>query len=101
MMTFSYRDPKWQIFKDLCFTAAGVWMLTWDSFLARVLGLVLIIYYLRDVFLQIRVLRYQKRQERQERGQEDSGIETEPVQDDGKITVTDLSDAKEVDFRKE
>ena len=78
--------------------ALAGWILTKNSFLAIVLGALGLAWYGRDAYYQIKTLWQEKHYK--PRTDAKSGPTTTAPEDD-KVTITNLSDAKEVDFTKE
>ena len=86
----------WRLVKDLLFVALCFWLLVKGRFLGILVGGLGLYWYGRDLFLAGRGLIAAKKNSRTR--------ETEirrPEEGKGKITTTDLSDVKEVDFEKE
>ena len=88
--------------KDLLFILVALFLIVKGRFLGAVLGVLALLWYGRDFSFRIRQLG-QTNESRSdvERSSEPRRPEDAPVVDNGKIQVTDLSDAKEVDFEKE
>jgi len=95
MMNFGYNNRWIRLVKDLLFAGLGVWLITRTSILAVILGMLGVFWYGRDAYFQAKALW----QEKHYKPATDNTPKTEPKDD--KITVTNLSDAKEVDFKKE
>ena len=90
--------------KDLLFVVLGCFLIVKGRFLGAVFGVLAIIWYGRDLLYRARLFLGSKepRRDTVERQAEPRRTEDAPtIVDDGKIQVTDLSDAKEVDFEKE
>ena len=88
--------------KDLLFLLLGVFLIVKGRFFGAVVGGLMLLWYGRDFSFRIRQLGQTKESRRDvERPSEPRRPEDTPVVDDGKIQVTDLSGAKEVDFEKE
>ena len=88
--------------KDLLFLLLGVVLIVKGRFFGVVVGGLMLLWYGRDFSLRIKALGQTKESRRDvERPSEARRPEDTPVVDDGKIQVTDLSGAKEVDFEKE
>ena len=88
--------------KDLLFLLLGVFLIVKGRFFGVVVGGLMLLWYGRDFSLRIKALGQTKESRRDvERPSEARRPEDTPVVDDGKIQVTDLSGAKEVDFEKE
>ena len=96
MMNFGYNNRWIRLVKDVLFAGLGIWLVTRSSFLAVLVGILAIFWYGRDAWFQIKVLW----QEKHYKPATDNTPKPAP-KEDGKITVTDLSDAREVDFKKE
>ena len=89
--------------KDLLFILIALFLIVKGRFLGAVLGVLALLWYGRDFSLRIKALGASKepRREPVERPSETRRTDDAPIVDDGKIQVTDLSGAKEVDFEKE
>ena len=88
--------------KDLLFLLLGVLLIVKGRFFGAIVGGLMLLWYGRDFSLRIKALGQTKESRRDvERPSEARRPEDTPVVDDGKIQVTDLSGAKEVDFEKE
>ena len=88
--------------KDLLFLLLGVLLIVKGRFFGAVVGGLMLLWYGRDFSLRIKALGQTKESRRDvERPSEARRPEDTPVVDVGKIQVTDLSGAKEVDFEKE
>ena len=88
--------------KDLLFLLLGVLLIVKGRFFGAVVGGLMLLWYGRDFSLRIKAMGQTKESRRDvERPSEARRPEDTPVVDDGKIQVTDLSGAKEVDFEKE
>ena len=89
--------------KDLLFIVLGCFLIVKGRFLGAVIGVLAIIWYGRDFLYRVKLFLGAKESRRDtvERRSEPRRTEDTPIVDDGKIQVTDLSDAKEVDFEKE
>ena len=88
--------------KDLLFLLLGVFLIVKGRFFGAVVGGLMLLWYGRDFSFRIKQLGQTKESRRDvERPSEPRRQEDAPVVDDGKIQVTDLSGAKEVDFEKE
>lgn len=90
--------------KDVLFVLLGLFLVVRTPFLGKVLGILAIIWYGRDLWYRGKAWLGTKepRQDGVERPRETSSRDKDaPIIDDGKIQVTDLSGAKEVDFEKE
>lgn len=98
MFTLGSSKPGWQIVKDLAFMALALLLITRGGFLGIIIGFPALGWYGWNLFLNARILKLQKQLEKQETG---SAPAQEEAPQQGKIKITDLSDAKEVDFEKE
>ena len=88
--------------KDLLFLLLGVFLIVKGRFFGAVVGGLMLLWYGRDFSLRIRQLGQTKESRRDvERPSETRRADDTPIVDDGKIQVTDLSGAKEVDYEKE
>ena len=89
--------------KDLLFILIALFLIVKGRFLGAVIGVLALLWYGRDFSLRIKALgaSAEPRREPVERPSEPRRPDDAPVVDDGKIQVTDLSGAKEVDFEKE
>ena len=89
--------------KDLLFMLVALFLIVKGRFLGAVIGVLALLWYGRDLSYRIKQLGTAKEPRRDgvERPSEPRRTEDTPVVDDGKIQVTDLSGAKEVDFEKE
>ena len=89
--------------KDLLFLLVALFLIVKGRFLGAVVGVLALLWYGRDFSFRIRQLGEAKEPGRDpvERPAETRRADDTPIVDDGKIQVTDLSDAKEVDFEKE
>ena len=89
--------------KDLLFILVALFLIVKGRILGAVVGVLGLLLYGRDFSYRIRQLGASKEPKRDpvERPNEPRRPADGPVVDDGKIQVTDLSGAKEVDFEKE
>ena len=88
--------------KDLLFMLIALFLIVKGRFLGAVVGVLALLWYGRDFSFRIKQLGQTKESRRDvERPSEPRRPDDAPVVDDGKIQVTDLSGAKEVDFEKE
>jgi hypothetical protein len=89
--------------KDLAFIAVGCFLILRTGFLGKIVGALAIIWYGRDLWYRGKAWLGVRETDRGpvERPSETRRPEDAPIIDDGKIQVTDLSGAKEVDFEKE
>ena len=88
--------------KDLLFILIALFLIVKGRFLGAVIGVLALVWYGRDFLYRIKMLGSSKESKRDvERHTEPKRTEGTVVVDDGKIQVTDLSGAKEVDFEKE
>ena len=89
--------------KDLLFILVALFLIVKGRFLGAVIGVLALLWYGRDFSFRIRQLGQTGDSKRDgvERPSETRCADDAPVVDDGKIQVTDLSGAKEVDFEKE
>ena len=89
--------------KDTLFVLLGCILIVRTPFLGKILGALAIIWYGRDLWYRGKAWLGAKepRRDTVERPKEASRDADAPIIDDGKIQVTDLSGAKEVEFEKE
>ena len=88
--------------KDLLFLLLGVFLIVKGRFFGAVLGVLALLWYGRDFSFRIKELGRTTESRRDvERPSGPKRTEDTPVVDDGRIQVTDLSGAKEVEFEKE
>jgi hypothetical protein len=93
--------------KDVLFVAVGCFLILRTGFLGTIVGALAVIWYGRDLWYRGKAWIGSKQPERDtvERpsgaSRDESRSEDAPIIDDGKIQVTDLSGAKEVEFEKE
>ena len=89
--------------KDLLFILVALFLIVKGRFLGAVIGVLALLWYGRDFSVRIRQLGQSADSKRDgvERPSETRRADDTPIVDDGKIQVTDLSGAKEVDFEKE
>ena len=90
--------------KDLLFILVSLFLIVKVRRLGAILGILGLVWYGRDLLYRARLFLGSKepRRDTVERQAEPRRTEDAPtIVDDGKIQVTDLSDAKEVDFEKE
>lgn len=106
MFSFGYRDRKWRMIKDSIFVVIA-FMLIWRAgFFGVLLGCIALVWYGRDLYYQIRAAKLEKEAAREQekaeaRRQDRPQQQSAQSPDDGRITITDLSDAKEVNYEKE
>ena len=99
MINLGYNNRWVRLIKDVLFVALCCWILTRKSVLAVIVGAMGLVWYGRAAWYQAKALWQEKTYKAPPRPQEDGPITQAPADD--KITVTDLTDAKEVDFEKE
>ena len=89
--------------KDLLFLLLGVFLIVKGRFFGAVVGGLMLLWYGRDFSFRIRQLGQAKDSGRDsvKRPTDSQRSSDTPIEDNGKIQVTDLSGAKEVDFEKE
>ena len=89
--------------KDLLFILVALFLIVKGRFLGAVVGVLALLWYGRDFSFRIKQLGQAKDSGHGsvKRPSETRRTEDTPIVDDGKILVTDLSGAKEVDFEKE
>ena len=89
--------------KDLLFILVGIFLIVKGRFLGAIVGFLALVWYGRDFWYRWKALFHSAAPKRDtvERPVGQNRPENAPVEDDGKIQVTDLSGAKEVEFEKE
>ncbi len=89
--------------KDLLFILVALFLIVKGRFLGAVIGVLALLWYGRDFWYRVKSVLPSAAPGRDnvERPSETRRPEDGPIIDDGKIQVTDLSGAKEVDFEKE
>ena len=89
--------------KDLLFILVALFLIVKGRFLWAVVGVLGLLLYGQDFSLRIKQLGRVKDSGRDnvKRSSEPQRSSDAPIEDNGKIQVTDLSGAKEVDFEKE
>ena len=89
--------------KDLLFILVALFLIVKGRFLGAVIGVLALVWYGRDFWYRGKALFSSAAPKRDtvERPAEPRRQDDTPIVDDGKIQVTDLSGAKEVDFEKE
>ena len=88
--------------KDLLFILVALLLVVKGRFLGAVIGILALLWYGRDFWYRAKALAASAAPKRDvERPAEPKRPDDTPIVDDGKIQVTDLSGAKEVDFEKE
>ena len=100
MMNIGYNTRWVRLVKDILFTAVALWIMLRFGLLGAILGALAAYWYGRDAYFQAKALWQEKTYRPQEQPRSD-GPTVKTTEDDGKITVTNLQDAKEVDFEKE
>ena len=93
-MNFGYNNRWIRLVKDLLFVALGVWLIVRSGVFGILLGALALYWYGRDAWFQIKVLWQEKHYKAPE-------TPTSAPKGDGKITVTNPSGVKEVDYNKE
>ena len=89
--------------KDILFILVSLFLIVKVRRFGAILGILGLVWYGRDFWLRIKRLQASKEPRRDpvERTSGAKRPDSPSVVDDGKIQVTDLSGAKEVDFEKE
>lgn len=99
-MNLQYNNRTIRLVKDILFVALAVFLLTRPSIWAILFGALFAFWYGRDAYYQAKALWQEKHYKPKDTAPKPGP--SQPSQtDDGKITVTDLSDVKEVDYKKE
>lgn len=88
-------NRNWILVKDVAFIAIGVLLMVRTGFFGILIGGLAVIWYGRDLYFRLAALKAAKAQEKA------AQRPSQPSPEEGKIRITDLSDAKEVDFEKE
>jgi len=99
MTNIGYNNRWVRLIKDVLFVAVALFIMVRGRTLGFVLGLIFAYWYGRDAWFQAKALWQEKTYKAPEAPADKPGRQA-PAED-GKITVTNLSDAKEVDFEKE
>jgi len=104
----TYRQNILRIVKDVAFIVAGFVLMGAGRFLGVLAGLLIVGYYGFQLYATVKIMRLQKETGKGETSSAPSkddpfhnGKGPEAAPDDGKLRVTDLSGAKEVEFEKE
>ena len=100
-MNFQYNNRKVRLVKDILFLALAIWLLTRPSIWAILIGALFAFWYGRDAYYQAKVLWQEKHFKPKDTAPKPDPAQPQNPAEDGKITVTDLSDAKEVHYEKE
>jgi len=89
--------------KDLLFILVALFLIVKGRFLGAVFGVLALVWYGRDLWYRGKALLGSKESGRDgvERTPQQKRQDDTPIVSDGKIQVTDLSGAREVDFEKE
>ena len=101
MMNLGFNNRWVRLVKDLLFVAVAVWLITKSNFFAVALGILALWWYGRDAWFQAKALWQEKHYVPRGQAPEQGPIKQPGTESDGKITVTNLSDAKEVDYEKD
>ncbi|MBR1699873.1 MAG: hypothetical protein IJ714_08845 [Bacteroidales bacterium] len=99
MTNFGYNNRWIRLVKDVVFVLIAVFLVVRGRTLGLILGLLFGYWYGRDAWYQIKAIWQEKTYKAPPRQQQDGPVTQAPADD--KITVTDLTDAKEVEYRKE
>ena len=99
MTNFGYNNRWIRLVKDVVFVLIAVFLAVRGRTLGLILGLLFGYWYGRDAWYQIKAI-WQEKTYRAPQPSRNDGPTTQAPADD-KITVTDLTDAKEVEYRKE
>ena len=89
--------------KDLLFILVALFLIVRVRRIGALIGIVALVWYGRDFWYRVKALAAAtpRQNEGVNRPSEAAPKNDTPIVDDGKIQVTDLSGAKEVDFEKE
>ena len=107
MLNLGYNNRWVRLIKDLVFVGLAVWLVTTRRPFAVFIALLAGYWYGRDAWFQAKALWQEKTYKAPESQQSRSSAQaqTGPTivteTEDSKITVTNLSDAKEVEFTKD
>ncbi len=99
MTTLGYNNRYIRLVKDLVFVAIAIFIAIRGRVFGLILGLLFGYWYGRDAYYQFKAIWQEKTYRAPEPEKTDGPITSAPADD--KITVTNLQDAKEVDFEKE
>ena len=91
------KQRYWTIIKDVVFILLGILLISVGGFFGAIFGMLAIGWYGWQLYANIQLLRLEKQRTKKEEG---APVRT-PSPEEGKITVTDLSRAKEVEYEKE
>ena len=91
-------NQTWTVVKDIFFLALALWLISTRNVFGILVGAFALYWYGKDLYTRVGARRARKQEDRPARPQ---GGPSKPAAEDGKIQVTDLSGAKEVDFEKE
>ena len=100
MPFFSNTDSKWILVKDVLFVLVGCLLIARTGLLGTIVGVLAILWYGRDLYYRVKVLTASKASRKQASGPTVQKEESSRPEE-GRIKVTDLSGAKEVEFEKE
>ena len=100
MSNIGYNNRWIRMIKDLVFAAIGCWLIWRGGIFAVLLGVLALAWYGRDAYYQAKVL-WQEKHYVPKNETPRPGPAPSAQAEDGKITVTNLNDAKEVEFEKE
>ena len=96
MIDFGYNNRWIRLVKDILFVLLGGWLIWRGRVFGALVGIFALAWYGRDAYYQAKVLGQEKHYKAPETGPKPAAAPK-----DDKITVTNLSDAKEVNFIKE
>ncbi len=96
MLNLGYNNRWVRLIKDLVFVGLAVWLLSTRRPFAIFIALLAGYWYGRDAWFQAKALWQEKHYV-----PKSSTQTTEAPAEDNKITITNLSEAKEVEFEKE
>ena len=99
MTNFGYNNRWVRLIKDILFVALAIWLISSGKVFVVIIGVLALYWYGRDAYFQGKALWQEKHYTPRQDGPRPGPSSAR--EDDGKITVTNLSDAKEVDFEKE
>ena len=99
MTNFGYNNRWIRLVKDILFVAIAIFIAYRGRVFGLILGLLFGYWYGRDAYYQLKAIWQEKTYHAPQPEKTDGPVTQAPADD--KITVTDLTDAKEVEYRKE
>ena len=101
MFGINFMDRTWRIVKDILFIALGVVLMVKGGFFPFLLGTLAMIWYGKNLLMMVAVARIEKQARKAVDANNNKADVSRPKSPEGKIQVTDLTQAREVDFEKE